>query len=309
MSGICEVPLAFDSELQLGQLPGCASCVDQAMDGRRTKCSPWKWCSPGGTTTTPDTTIKLEDHMSLECIYPSPGILTQAEWFKISSSTSDRESMVIFRPLFGTIVRESYVGRIYFLNSTSNPKDMTLAFYNATEVDVGLYICLLHTFPSGSWEKMLEVVQTESYFEPPGPFDRYVLANPGEEVTLSCELQDVKPVETVVWEKIQPQQIDLLTLCNVKEGRGSLSKYRRPIYSTCNQRLISSFISINHLNINDSGVYRCSFKVNTGENETYLARLTVTTRNEGKWSQGQRGSKWGHDCWALVSVVLSYGFM
>lgn len=103
-----------------------------------------------------DTTVKLAENMTLECIYPSMDSLTQMEWFKIN--TTNKESIAIFNPVHGMIIRELYADRVSFLNSTVSPNDMTLYFNNTYSADVGFYCCSLHTFPYGHWEKIIQVV-------------------------------------------------------------------------------------------------------------------------------------------------------
>lgn len=103
-----------------------------------------------------DTTVKLAENMTLECVYPSMNTLTQMEWFKINMM--ERESIAIFNPTYGVIVRKPYADRVYFSNLTNASNDMSLSFHNASEADIGFYSCSLHTFPHGPWKKMIRVV-------------------------------------------------------------------------------------------------------------------------------------------------------
>lgn len=102
-----------------------------------------------------NTRVKLAETLTLECQYPL-GTLVQMEWFKINAM--EKESIAIFHPNFGSVIREPYADRVYFLKSTSGPNDIMLAFYNASEADIGSYSCLLEIFPYGSWEKVIQVV-------------------------------------------------------------------------------------------------------------------------------------------------------
>ncbi|XP_032278686.1 CD226 antigen [Phoca vitulina] len=223
-----------------------------------------------------DTTVKLAENMSLECIYSSLDTLTQMEWLKIN--TTNRELIAIFSPTYGLSVRPPYTDRVYFLNSTMASNDMTLSFHNVSEADVGFYSCFLHTFPHGHWEKVIQVVASDS-FEIAVPSNSHIVSEPGKNVTLTCQLPQKWPIHQVMWEKIQPHQIDLLTSCNLSQGKSYTSKYQRQILSDCSQGMRSTFIIMPHIMASDSGLYRCFFKAHAGDSETpemFAMRLTVT---------------------------------
>ncbi|XP_012790588.2 CD226 antigen isoform X1 [Sorex araneus] len=219
-----------------------------------------------------DTTVRLAENMTLECVYPSAGILTQMEWFKIN--TTEKESIAIFNPTHGMDIREAYAEKVSFLNLTGAPNDMTLYFHNASEADVGFYSCSLHTFPYGSWEKMIRVVSFDDFEVIESP-SHPVVSAPGKNVTLTCQLPVKWPVEKITWEKIQPHQIDLLTSCNLSQGRSYASKYHRQLWSPCSPGKWESSLTLPQATESDSGLYRCDFKVLAVENATCVIRLTV----------------------------------
>uniref|UniRef100_A0A452QC01 CD226 antigen n=1 Tax=Ursus americanus TaxID=9643 RepID=A0A452QC01_URSAM len=226
-----------------------------------------------------DTTVKLAENMSLECIYSSLDTLTQMEWLKIN--TTNRELIAIFSPTYGLSVKPPYTDRVYFLNSTMVPNDMTLSFHNVSEADVGFYSCFLHTFPHGHWEKVIQVVASDR-FEIAVPSNSHIISEAGENVTLTCQLPGKWPVHQVTWEKIQPHQIDLLTSCNLSQGKSYTSKYQRQILSDCSQGMRSTFIIMPQVMASDSGLYRCSFKASTGDNETFETFVMTLTITDGK---------------------------
>ncbi|XP_003788506.3 CD226 antigen [Otolemur garnettii] len=220
-----------------------------------------------------DTTVKLAENMTLECVYPSADTLTQMEWFKVTSV--EKEAVAIFSPTHGVVIRPSYADRVFFVNSSMAPNDISLSFHNASEADVGFYCCFLHTFPQGTWEKVIQVVQSDS-FEIAEPSISHIVSEPGKNITLSCQLPMKWPVQQVTWEKIQPHQIDRLACCNFFQGRNYTSKYRRQVWTTCTQGSRRSFIILPNVMASDSGLYRCCFQASTGENDTFVMRLTVT---------------------------------
>ncbi|MBZ3878778.1 CD226 antigen [Sciurus carolinensis] len=239
-----------------------------------------------------DTAVKFAENMTLECVYPSMNSFTQIEWFKIHGV--QKKFIGIFHPTHGVVLREPYDKRLHLLNSTTAPNKVILSFYNASEADVGTYSCLFNVFPRGSWEKKIRVVQSDS-FETAAPLNCHVVSESGKNVTLTFQLQADWPVQQVTWEKIQSHQIDLLACCNLSQGRSYTSKYPRQILSNCSQDSRRSSILILNTTASDSGLYRCRFTAHSGENETFVAKLTII---DGKWAtnvfQGQKQKKVNH---------------
>lgn len=227
-----------------------------------------------------DTTVKLAETITLECVYSSNGTITQVEWFK--TSATEQVSIAIFSPTYGMVIREPYVGRVHFLNSTMALNDLTLSVHNASEADIGFYSCSLDIFPSGPWKKVVQVVPSDN-FEVNVSSNSDVVSEPGENITLTCELHMKWPVQQVIWEKLRSHQIDHLITCNLSQGRSYTSWYPRQILSNCSQGLRRTFVTMPLVTASDSGLYRCRFKGGPGENETFVIRLTVTdgeTNNE-----------------------------
>ncbi|KAM5305277.1 CD226 antigen isoform 2-T2 [Glossophaga mutica] len=220
-----------------------------------------------------DTTIQLAETVNLECVHPLLFNLTQIEWFRLD--TTKKESIAIFHPDYGEEIRAPYVGRVDLVKSPSAPTYRVLSIRNASEADVGFYSCLLDTFPYGSWEKVIQVVPSDRFEEAMSP-NSYVVSETGKNVTLTYELQMNGSMQQVTWEKIQSRQIDLLTRCNLSHGKSDTSRYGRQILSTCGQGMRRSTIVLPRVTASDSGLYRCLFQASTGENETFVFRLTVT---------------------------------
>ncbi|XP_021097821.1 CD226 antigen isoform X3 [Heterocephalus glaber] len=99
-------------------------------------------------------------------------------------------------------------------------------------------------------------------------------SSPGN-ITLTYDLPVNWAVQQIKWEKIQPHQVDLLVHCNLSEGI-SYSRYGKQILTNCTQGIRSNFIIIINATASDSGLYRCHFTASTGENESFLMRLTIT---------------------------------
>ncbi|KAK2094245.1 hypothetical protein P7K49_027983 [Saguinus oedipus] len=111
-------------------------------------------------------------------------------------------------------------------------------------------------------------------FETAVPPNSHIVSEPGKNITLTCQPQMTWPVQEVRWEKIQPHQIDLLTYCNLVHGGNFTSRFPRQIVNNCSHG-VQSFIVIPEARASDSGLYSCHFQASTGENETFVMRLTI----------------------------------
>ncbi|XP_059102433.1 CD226 antigen [Peromyscus eremicus] len=220
-----------------------------------------------------DTAVQLSETMTLECVYSFTDNLTQVEWSKINGT--EKVTIAVYNPSHPVHIQHNYLHRVHFLNSTVGFHNMSLSFHNASEEDIGTYSCLFHTFPHGSWEKKIKVVQSDS-FEMAAPSNGHLYAEPGQNVTLSCQLQRKWPVQQVMWEKVQPHQVDILAYCNLSQKTRYTSRYQRKTWSNCSKRSMQSVLIIPSAMAADSGLYRCRSEASTGENETIVIRLIIT---------------------------------
>ncbi|KAM7320601.1 hypothetical protein ACRRTK_021044 [Alexandromys fortis] len=220
-----------------------------------------------------DTAVQLSKTMTLECVYPLMDNLTQVEWAKISGT--ETVNIAVYNPNHPMHIDHNYFHRVHFLNATLEFRNMSLSFYNASEADTGIYSCLFHSFPGGPWEKKIKVVQSDS-FEITAPSNGYLCAEPGQNVTLSCQLPNNWPVQQVMWEKVQPHQVDVLASCNLSQRTTYTSKYLRKTWSNCSQGSTQSVLTIPNATSADSGLYRCRSEDSTGEQKTYVIRLIIT---------------------------------
>ncbi|XP_074063864.1 CD226 antigen [Macrotis lagotis] len=220
-----------------------------------------------------DTTIKLSKNMIFECLYPGLDFISQVEWFR--NTIGEKDSMAIFSPKFGGLIRPDYYNKIQFLDSRVTGNNVSLFFHNASKADLGLYYCTLQLFPLGHWEKVIKVVQSDN-FEIHVPTNSQMVSEPGKNVRFVFQTHLTGPLKHVTWERIQPHQIDHLTSCDLNNEKTYGLKYQRKILTNCNQGMTSSSIVIHNVTTSDSGFYQCCLTTNTGENETFVMTLTVT---------------------------------
>nr|XP_034374315.1 CD226 antigen isoform X2 [Arvicanthis niloticus] len=119
-------------------------------------------------------------------------------------------------------------------------------------------------------------------FEIAAPLDSYLSAKPGQNVTLNCQLQRTWPVQQVIWEKVQPHQVDILASCNLSQGTRYTSKYLRQTWSNCSQESMESVLIIPYAMASDSGLYRCRSEASTEKTKTFVIRLIITDGGTNK---------------------------
>ncbi|XP_021122682.1 CD226 antigen isoform X2 [Anas platyrhynchos] len=107
-----------------------------------------------------DSIVKLSEKMKLECIYPKKAVIIQTSWMK--HNVTYKENIAVLHANYGIHIEDKYKGRIYFENASR--EDKSLSFIKSTLEDVGLYFCSIATYPDGTWEKVIEVIQPDSDF-------------------------------------------------------------------------------------------------------------------------------------------------
>ncbi|KAM9164060.1 CD226 antigen isoform 2-T2 [Pangshura tecta] len=213
-----------------------------------------------------DATVKLTNNMNLECIYPKTNGITQMSWAK--SIVTGKEVIAVSHPLYGVHIEDKYKDRVRFINASS--RDKSLNFMKTTEADTGLYLCSI-TFPNGVWEKVVQVIQLDS-FEVPVPSTNHMIIEPGGNVTLRCSYSVGDLVRQVTWERIKEDRMDTIVLCNLSEGKTYGSDYQERAMIDCATQE-SDILVIQNVTSSDSGIYRCHY----GGNKTHVMRLTVTS--------------------------------
>ncbi|CAM4506865.1 CD226 antigen [Lepidochelys kempii] len=213
-----------------------------------------------------DATVKLTNNMNLECIYPKTAGITQMSWVK--SIATGKETIAVSHPLYGVHIEDKYKDRVRFINASS--RDRSLNFIKTTEADVGLYLCSI-TFSDGVWEKVVQVIQSDSFEVPVLPTN-HTITESGGNVTLRCPYSVGNSVQQVMWERIKADRMDTIGLCNLSEGKTYGSDYQERAMIDCATQE-RDILVIQNVTASDSGIYRCRY----GGNKTHVMSLTVTS--------------------------------
>ncbi|KAM6276062.1 CD226 antigen isoform 4-T4 [Spheniscus humboldti] len=213
-----------------------------------------------------DSTVKLTEKVKLECIYPKKAVIIQTSWMKLN--VTHKENIAVLHPIHGVHIEDKYNGRIYFENSSR--EDKSLSFIKSTLEDVGLYFCSIVTYPDGIWEKVIKIIQTDA-FEVSEKQDNPVFTKPGGNVAFTCPYKIGDSVQQVMWERIKPDQVDTVVLCNLSGKQSFGSDFKERTLVDCSDQA-NSMIVIQNFTASDFATYRC---VATGRNKTYVMSFTV----------------------------------
>ncbi|XP_030068537.1 CD226 antigen [Microcaecilia unicolor] len=216
-----------------------------------------------------DTTMKLQDSMVLECVYPGSANVTQVSWFKDTAS----QQVAVANSMHGVYIDARYKERVELANVSVSSRDMSLRFHRTFVADTGYYYCSVHTFPDGIWEKAIKVISSEDFGVTMEPL-HHILAELKQNVTFSWQYTLGGRVKQVTWEKIRDWQMDTLGVCNLSEKKYYGSDYKQHITLDCSSFMNTSTVVIQEISLADEGLYRCHFDGDTG-NQTFLISLTI----------------------------------
>ncbi|XP_047936843.2 CD226 antigen [Anser cygnoides] len=222
-----------------------------------------------------DSTVKLSEKMKLECIYPKKAVIIQTSWMK--HNVTYKENIAVLHANYGIHIEDKYKGRIYFENASR--EDKSLSFIKSTLEDVGLYFCSIASYPDGTWEKVIEIIQPADSFEISEKQNNPVFTKPGGNVTFICPYNRRDSVQQVVWERIKADCIDTIVQCNSLGGQRFGADFKKRALVDCSDQA-SSMIVIKNVSVSDFATYRC---VATGRNKTYVMSFTMLATWDHKW--------------------------
>ncbi|XP_077208981.1 CD226 antigen [Paroedura picta] len=231
-------------------LPTCKGCLSVAEEGEMV-----------------DSTVRLTNNMTLQCVYPKIARITQMSWIKMSKS---KEIIAVFRLPHDLHIASAYKGRVNIVNCTVN--DKSLVFNSTTEVDIGLYICSFQSFPYGIWEKKVQVVQSGN-FTPPVSAGSHVIIELGKNATLRCGTDSVIGMKHVTWERVHEGAVDTMVKCKLNQSIHG-SDYEERVETDCATQ--ANTIVLQNVTASDSGMFRCCYSRVSGESGAHLTKLTIT---------------------------------
>ncbi|KAG9347925.1 hypothetical protein JZ751_003942 [Albula glossodonta] len=203
----------------------------------------------------PDSIVKLEESITLECVCPWSGNLSMISWVQMPG----KKHIAAFHPEFGVAISmKDYDGRLKFLRSSLMDGSITIS--NTTANDTGLYQCSVQTFPKGSWTKDISVEESVSLdWSTPIP----EVVEKGNTFMLKCNFEDNGSVYRVTFEKVREKSINTMALCNKMEGSVLAVDYRERVMVNCSD-ILGVGLRLMNVTEEDRGIYRCHFSTHTG---------------------------------------------
>ncbi|XP_003219772.2 CD226 antigen [Anolis carolinensis] len=225
-----------------------------------------------------DSTVKLGSTMTLECVYPKTATIIQVSWSK--EKGKGKENIAVFKLPYDLYIESRYLFRVNVGNVTTNNK--SLIFDNTTEEDIGFYLCSFQTFPHGTWEKRIQVVRSDEFssrvFLDPHALEGSLAIELGGKITITQWHDPDIVVNRVVWEWIQIDHVDLISLCLNSAMPIYGSDYQERAKTHCANQANTTLVLWN-ITFSDSGIYRCSFSGGNGKDATGWTKLIVKSND------------------------------
>nr|XP_056710922.1 CD226 antigen [Euleptes europaea] len=213
-----------------------------------------------------DSTVKLTNNMTLECVHPKTANIIQMSWIK----SEGKKTIAVFRLPHDLHITSTYEGRVNVVNHTMN--DKSLVFNSTTKADIGLYVCSFQTFPHGIWEKRVQVVQSGNFTSPFSPASQ-VIIEPGKNATFRCGTDLVIAMNRVTWERVRDDTVDTIVQCAQGQSIHG-SDYEERVEVDCATQ--ANTIVLWNVTTSDSGMFRCCYIGASGESGAHWTKLTVT---------------------------------
>ncbi|XP_041103129.1 CD226 antigen-like [Polyodon spathula] len=226
-----------------------------------------------GATLIADTTVKMEQNLTLKCECPWSGNLSQINWER--KSGSKKELVAVYHKQHGLKLFNKYERRIVFLNSSS--MDGSITIINASAEDLGLYQCSIQTFPKGSWTKLL-LVENSDGFGNRKP-DSEEIVQKGHHFMLRCHYVLNGTVYHVTFERIREKHKDTIAFCSFSDGKIIGSDYKERTLVNCSRARSINLLLMN-ITLNDEGLYQCHFSTDQGNHTTTISLSVRKEINE-----------------------------
>ncbi|KAL4635165.1 CD226 antigen [Arapaima gigas] len=198
-----------------------------------------------------DTTIMLEEGMTLDCVCPWGGNFTMVSWTKMPEA----RLVAIYHPGHGQQVVEGYQGRVKFLRSS--PMDGSISISNVTDRDLGLYRCSITTFPEGTWSKDILVKDAVNFGQHKA--DTKVSIERGGNFTLRCSHENNGTVYHVTFEKEEEKRTQTVASCHREENGKFVSESSKGTAKVNCSSLLDMNLRLVNVTEADNGIYRCIF--------------------------------------------------
>ncbi|XP_069816222.1 CD226 antigen isoform X2 [Dendropsophus ebraccatus] len=203
-----------------------------------------------------DTSLTLRSTITLDCSYSGKETAMQIHWSKVNGSSE--EKIFTMHQSYGKYISQKYMSRLSFVaeNSASN---VSITLKETSEADIGIYVCYLVLFPTGTMKKVIAVQADD--FGPIVPSSHQNFKE-NSNITLNFLYTSLGDVKKVIIQRFTNGKIDLVASCeHSRYGRNHLSygfDFINRSFVNCSD-IQNVTVKIHQASITDEGLYQCHF--------------------------------------------------
>ncbi|KAG9479115.1 hypothetical protein GDO78_012661, partial [Eleutherodactylus coqui] len=220
-----------------------------------------------------DTTLILRSTITLDCKYPGNETVIQIHWAKVNGSLE--EVICTIHRSYGNYISQKYMSRLSYVVGNSS-LDLSITLRETSKVDIGIYVCYVTVFPTGTMKKVIAVQGDD--FGHILPSSHQVFKE-NSKITLNFQNTLSGDVNKVIVQKFAKGKMSLVTYCkNSKHGRKSLSygfDFIKRSFVNCSD-FQNVTLKIHQAAIMDEGIYQCHFW-SDDKNQTISVNVHIQT--------------------------------
>ncbi|XP_056377446.1 CD226 antigen-like isoform X2 [Hyla sarda] len=225
-----------------------------------------------------DTTLVLRSTITLDCSYSGNATAIQFHWSKVNGTFE--ETICTRHQSYGKYISEKYMSRLSFVVENS-ASDVSIILKETSEADIGIYICYVALFPTGTVKKVIAVQADDFGHIEPSSHQSF---KENASITLNFLYTLLGDVKQVTVQKFTSGKIDLVASCaHVRNGRTRLSygfDFIHHSFVNCSN-LQNITLIIHKACVTDDGLYQCLFwsdvKTQTISKRVYLQKKGTTS--------------------------------
>ncbi|XP_073532802.1 CD226 antigen [Phyllobates terribilis] len=220
-----------------------------------------------------DTTLILRRTITLNCKYSGNDTIMQLHWTKVNGSSE--EAMCSVHKSYGKYISPKYLSRLSFVLENSS-SDVSITLRETSDVDIGIYVCHMVVYPTGTLKKVVAVQADDFGLTEPISHQAF---RENSRMSLNFLYTLMGDVKKVTVQKFANGKMDLVAYCeHPLNGRRLLIygfDFINRSFVNCSD-LQNITLMIHQAAITDGGLYQCHFWLNV-KNHTISVNVQLQT--------------------------------